>query len=243
MDPGNTANRPFPNTRWSLIARVAEGDEASRRQALEELCQVYWPPIYAYIRSKGASPAEAEDLTQGFFADFLARDDFAKASNRAGKLRSYMLGAVKNYMANDWRSKQCLKRGGGAQIVSLDLTHEDSYDKLIEPTEKDTPESIFDRQWALTVLHNVLESLEQRYHSKGQASLFESLRFIISPGAPGKPYAEIAATENMSESAVKVAAHRLKERYGTLLRETIADTLVNRNDVGEELQELMEAFS
>ncbi len=243
MDPGNTANRPFPDTRWSLIAQVAEGDEASKKQALEELCQVYWPPIYAFIRSKGATPAEAEDLTQGFFAEFLARDDFSRASSHAGKLRSYMLGAVKHYMANDWRSKQCLKRGGGAQIFSLDITYDDGYDKMIEPTEKDTPESIFDRQWALTVLHNVLESLRQRYEAKGQHSLFEALRFVISPGASSTPYAKIASAQNMSESAVKVAAHRLKERYGTLLRETIADTLVDREYVGEELRELMESFN
>ncbi|MDF1851142.1 MAG: sigma-70 family RNA polymerase sigma factor [Verrucomicrobiales bacterium] len=235
-------NRPFPTTQWSLIARVAKYDDERRSQALEELCQLYWPPVYAFIRSKGASRAEAEDLTQGFFADLLARDDFAKVSSEMGKLRTFLLSSSRNYMANDWRSKQCLKRGGGAEVVSLDLTNENSEERIIEPEEKDTPESIFDRQWALTLLHHVVESLRQRYEAKGQGSLFEALRFVISSGSPGTTYKEIAAAEGMSESAVKVAAHRLKERYGQLLRETIADTLIDDAGVSEELRDLMSAF-
>lgn len=222
MKQGNTVNRPFPTTQWTLISRVASDDESQRSEALEELCHLYWPPVYAFIRSKGANRAEAEDLTQGFFVSILSRDDLARVSSEAGKLRSFMLGAVSNFMANAWRSKQCLKRGGGVEVLSLDLTYDDSEEKIIEPADTDTPESIFDRQWALTLLGHVLESLRQKYVDRNQERLFESLRFVISPGTPGNSYAEIAASEGMSESAVKVAAHRLKERYGKLLRETIA---------------------
>lgn len=204
---------------------------------------MYWPPIYAFIRSRGASPHEAEDLTQGFFAAFLARDNFSRASKESGKLRSFMLGAVKNFMANDWRHRCSEKRGGGVPTVSLDLMHADSHEKIIEVTDKDTPESVFDRQWALTLLHAVIESLEKRYEEKGQKRLFDSLSYVIYPGGKGLSYAEIAAMEDMSESAVKVAAHRLKKRYASLLRQTIADTLIDEADVDSELRDLMAVFS
>ncbi len=242
VDQKNTANRPFPATRWSLIAEVADLDPEKKAKALDELCRVYWSPVYAFIRSKGASRAEAEDLTQGFFLSFLARDDFAKASRECGKLRTYMLRSVQNFMHNDWRSRQCLKRGGGIEVISIDIEYEDGHGKFIEPTEKDTPESIFDRQWAITVLHNVLEALEQRYEKRGQGSLFQALRHVISTGEPGTSYAEVAEAEGMTESAVKVAAYRLRNRYASLLKETIADTLLEGEETGKELQELMAAF-
>ncbi len=242
VDPKNTTIRSFPATRWSLIAEVADQDPERKAKALDELCRVYWPPVYAFIRSKGANSAEAEDLTQGFFLSFLARDDFAKASRECGKLRTYMLRSVQNYMNNDWRSRQCLKRGGGIEVLSIDMEYEDGNGKFIEPTEKDTPESIFDRQWAITILHNVLEALEQRYEEKGQGSLFQSLRHVISTGEVGASYAEVAAAEGMTENAVKVAAHRLRNRYATLLRKMVSDTLLEGEETGKELQELMAAF-
>lgn len=241
VDP-HTNNRPFPITRWSLVAKAGEKDSAKKKEALEALCSIYWPPIYAFIRSKGAPPAEAEDLTQGFFASFLARDDFARASREAGKLRTFMLAAVKDYMANDWRGRNCLKRGGGVDVVSIDLRYEDSREKIIEPVDHDTPETIFDRQWALTLLQNVFQALERKYEAKGRREVFDALHHVISTGGGGKTYSEIADRLGMTEGAVKVAAHRLRERYAKLLRETVADTVAADVDVSVELQELMAAF-
>ncbi len=243
MDEGLTRNQPFPTTRWTLIAKAAGVEPDQREKALEELCQTYWSPIYAYIRSKGAEVSEAEDLTQGFFADFLARDDFSKADQDRGKLRSFLLRAVSNYMAKDWRARSREKRGGKAEVVSLELTYEDGRSRVVEPEAGITPEQLYQRQWALTVLQQVVDELEKRYQEKGQTSLFEALRFVIAPGS-GEPrsYTEIAEAENMSESAVKVAAHRLRERYGKQLRDTIADTVLEEEEIESEIRELMAAF-
>ena len=242
MDEGLTRNQAFPQTRWSLVARASDEAPDNRRVALEELCQFYWPPIYAFIRSKGASASEAEDLTQGFFAEFLSRDNFSKADEERGKLRTFLLRSVSNFMAQDWRDRNRLKRGGGTEVVSLDLTFDDGSDAVIEPENNLTPETLYQRQWAMTVLNNVVEVLREKYEEKDQSSLFESLRFVIAPGSESTPYSEVAKKEGMSESAVKVAAHRLRERYGKQLRETIGDTIGPDQDVEAEIRELMAAF-
>lgn len=243
MDQGLTRNQPFPTTRWTLIARAAGAEPEQREQALEELCQSYWPPIYAFIRSKGASVSEAEDLTQGFFADILSRDDLAKADQDRGKLRSFLLRAVSNFMAKDWRARTRQKRGGNAEVVSLELTFEDGRSRIVEPQDDLTPDMLFQRQWALTVLQQAVEALEKSYSQTGKASIFKALRFVIAPGREQpRPFAEVAAEEGMSESAVKVAAHRLRDRYGKQLREIIADTVLDQDEVEEEMQVLMSAF-
>ena len=119
MDSGLTVNQPFPPTRWTLIARASGADEGERANALEDLCRIYWPPVYAFIRSKGKSPAEAEDLAQGFFADLLAREDFARPSEDRGKLRSFLLTAARNFINNDWRDRKRIKRGGTIDFISI----------------------------------------------------------------------------------------------------------------------------
>jgi len=235
-------HHPFPPTRWSLVARVSDRDPGEQARALEELCRTYWPPVYAFLRSRGEPHAEAEDLTQGVFASILERDNLARVSPERGKFRTFLLTAAKNFAANDRRHRQRLKRGGGVDVLSIDLTHQDSHERIIEPEEGDTPESIFERQWALTVLYQVFDELEERYSAKGQEKLFAALRFVVSPGETKRSYAEIATELGMSEGAVKVAAHRLRERYGRLLRDTIRDTLEEGGDVDEELRELINVF-
>ncbi|MEX2578022.1 MAG: sigma-70 family RNA polymerase sigma factor [Verrucomicrobiales bacterium] len=242
MKRDRTANQPFPTTRWTLITRVAGGDDARKAEALEELCRIYWPPVYAFIRSKGASPTDAEDLTQGFFAEFLRREDFGKAQSERGNLRSFILKSVQNFMANDWRDRKRLKRGGEARLLSIDVDGSDGRSIILEPEDNTTPEIIFQRQWALSVLHRVVECLRERYVAKGRGDLFEALKFVINTNQPDRSYSEIANEFGMKEGAVKMAAHRLRERYGRLLKETIADTLVEGSDVDEELRELMNAF-
>ena len=242
----SSSPQSFPSTRWTLIAKATDVDEGERAAALEELCRMYWPPVFTFIRSMGASQVEAEDLTQGFFADFLAREDFKKPRPERGKLRSFLLGAVSHFMANDWRDRRRLKRGGGATLLSLDgLTdagHGGSGICLLEPRDSLTPEALFDRQWALTLLSEVLGELRVRYEERGQAELFDRLKHVVSPGAIGGTHAEIAEQLSMKEGAVKVAAHRLRKRYGSLLREAVADTLLDGEDVELELKLLMSSF-
>lgn len=233
---------PFPPTRWSLIARASADDEVRRGRALEELCQLYWPPIFTFIRSKGASIDEAEDLTQGFFADFLARDSFRSPRRELGKLRTYLLTSVTHYMTNDWRNRNRLKRGGGVVVISIDPVGSESGGLLI-PCENQTPEALFDRQWAITLLSEVLQALRKRYTARGQEHLFNQLKQTIQPGSPSVDYPALAKELAMTESALKVAAHRLRKRYGALLRETIADTLIEGEDVETELRALMQSFS
>ncbi|MCB1065262.1 MAG: sigma-70 family RNA polymerase sigma factor [Verrucomicrobiae bacterium] len=243
MKEGLTRNQSFPTTRWSLIAKAAGVEPGQRKKALEELCQTYWPPVYAYIRSKGANHAEAEDLTQGFFADFLARSDFAKATKDRGRLRTFLLTSASNFMTNDWRHRNRQKRGGGGTVISLDLSPDEGGAGLLEPSDGVTPEMLFERQWTLTLLGQVLAELGCRYKKKGQTDLFNRLKPIVSEGPGALDYAAIAADLCMKENAVKVAAHRLKNRYGKLLRETIAATLVDGEDIEEELRYLVGVFT
>ena len=163
-----------------------------------------------------------------------------------GKLRSFLLGAVSHFMANDWRDRRRLKRGGGATTLSLEglagFADDGVGDRLLEPRADLTPETMFDRQWALTLLTEVLGKLRVRYEEKGQGELFERLKHVVTPGADGASHAEIAKVMAMKEGAVKVAAHRLRKRYGSLLRQAIADTLLEGEDVELELRLLMSSF-
>ena len=150
----------------------------TRRAALEELCSIYWPPVYAFVRSKGTSPAEAEDLTQGFFAEFLARDDFSKLDQSQRKLRSYLLQSVSNFMKKDWRNRTRKKRAGNEDAISLEGAGIEGESCLLEAADQTTPETIFERQWAATVLEQVFRRLEEDYAEKDQVSLFQALRFV-----------------------------------------------------------------
>ena len=224
------------------MRQVSGSGPESREKALEELCRIYWPPVYTFIRSRGKSAAEAEDLTQGFFAEFLSRDDFAKADGTRGKLRTYLLTSVTRFMSKDVRDRSRLKRGGGDPVLSLDLNREDGT-LLLNPASDVTPESLFDRQWALTVLSQTTDRLAEQYRLRCQSSLFEALRFVISPELESEPYRSIGERENLSEAAVRVAAHRLKIRYQEALRQIIAETLNKGADVEEELRELRAVFA
>lgn len=235
-------NQPFPTTRWMLIQKAAGASSDRRSEALEELCKAYWPPVYAFIRSRGKSSSEAEDLTQGFFADFLSRNEFSRADGEKGRLRTYLLKAVSNFMAKAYRDQNRQKRGGDWAIVSLDFSGEGGESKILEPEDHLTAETIFERQWALTVLERVLETLRKRYQKKGKADLFEAIQFVVSPGAEGETYAQIANRLGLTETAVKVAAFRLRERYALQLRESIADTVLDDSDIESEIQRLMTAF-
>jgi len=196
-----------------------------------------------FILSRGATHEEAEDLTQGFFAGFISSENFAKARQEQGKLRTFILKSVRNFMTDDWRHRTRQKRGGGELEYSLDKAMEEGDAKLIQPTDGVTPETIFERQWALTVLSQVLNELSIRYEKKGKLELFEKLKHVVSTDDKSARYAEICTEFGMTEGAVKVAAFRLKNRYAELLREKIADTLVEGENIEEEIAYLKSVFS
>lgn len=243
MDAGKTSHQPFPSTQWSLIVRAAAGDPAEREQALTEICSSYWPPVYAFIRSRGNAPHDAEDLTQGFFEELLKRDDFAKADASRGRLRNYLLSAAKNYLNGMHRREQRQKRGGGIQIVSFDAKDAEGRCLIPEPVDEVSPEKVFDRQWAITLLEEVALALATRYDENGQGKLFKALRPYVNFTEMQRPQQQLAEELGMTDQALRVAIHRLRQRYGELLRDTVRATLGSDESVDEEIGHLMTSFS
>jgi RNA polymerase sigma factor (sigma-70 family) len=240
---GHTHAHHFPNTRWTIVAQSANADEGTRRKALVELCELYWPPVYAYVRSKGNSPHDAEDITQGFFEELLSHDNFAKADAAKGKLRSFLLASVNNYITNQWKKASRQKRGGGKAVFSLDIDDPELRFHTPEPADPITPDVLYERQWALTLLEHALgDVLGVKYETAGKGALFDALKPALTPDVPMASYAELATQLDLSKSALKVAIHRLRQRYGKLLRENIADTLGPGEDVDTELQHLLSVF-
>ena len=236
----------FPTTRWTLVAKAAAQDgsvQAFQQQALEELCRTYWPPIFAFIRSKGASVEEAEDLTQGFFANFLRKDDFAKPERERGKLRTFLLTSVSNYMATDWRNKNRQKRGGGIEFVSIELMTDRQAYRLLEPHDRVTPEKLFLRQWALIVMDQVLSALRKSYQSKGQGELFEALKFVVNPGQEKTSYAELARQLGTTAGSLRKAAHTMRTHFRVLLRAAIADTVLEGENIEDEIRVVVGSFA
>lgn len=232
----------FPTTHWSVVISAGDSDSQAASAALESLCQTYWYPLYAYIRRRGHDSHQAEDLTQGFFAQFLSGNHFARAEREKGKLRSYLLGALKHYLADAADHGKRLKRGGGQAPISLDvLTGEERY--LAEPADERSPDRLFERRWALTVLDRVLARLKEDYDRGGNILLFARIKpFLISKAGLGS-YSEIASDLGMTEGAVGVAVHRLRKRYGQLFREEIANTVANPLEIETEIRHLAAVLS
>ncbi len=222
--------------------RAAAEDPAEREKALAEICTLYWPPVYAFVRSRGHSPHDAEDLTQGFFATLLKRHDFARADSAHGRLRSYLLTAAGNYLNSEHRRENCQKRGGGAAVLSFDVVDAEARCHIPEPMDDLTPDRVFERQWAITVMEGVVSTLAQRYVDKGQAHMFAALKPFINADDSGGRQAELARELGMSEQALRTAIHRLRQRYGEVLRQTVKATLGHNESVEEELTCLMAAF-
>jgi len=232
--------KQFATTSWSMVVE-AGGDSAEQKAALSQLCEIYWYPLYAYARRRGNSVAESEDLTQAFFAELLEKDKLASADQTRGRFRTFLLAALDNFLKNDWRSKQTQKRGGGLRLVSLDFNDaENRYQH--EPAQTSTAEKLFERNWAITVLNQVLEAVRQQYIDSGKGQLFETLKGNIT-GDTSLPYEEVAEQLNMKQGAVKVAVHRMRERYGQQLRLQIARTVESPEQVDVELRELFKALS
>ena len=241
MDPPPSRGS-FAATRWTMVLNAAHRGEAQEAApALAELCRLYWPPLYAYARRSGQAVHAAEDLTQAFFARLLAKDGLANVAPHKGRFRSFLLAAFKHFLANEWDKARALKRGGGAIHLTIDTdAAETRY--ACEPADALTPDRVFDRQWALTVLDRVLERLRAEQDTSEAARRFAALEPALAAESGAVGYAELAASLGMTEGAVKVAVHRLRRRYRELLRADIADTVADPAQVEDELQALFAAF-
>jgi RNA polymerase sigma factor (sigma-70 family) len=227
----------FTTTHWSVVLE-AQGESPAAQEALEKLCRTYWRPIFAYLRRQGRSPEEAEDITQGFFAQLLERRSLDAVRKEKGRLRSYLLGALKYFVADEQRRAMAIKRGKGQRLIPLEeLRAGERID--MEPSDPMTAEMIYERRWALTVLERVLSRLKDEYVAAGNAALFDSLKELL-PDEPGSPsQAEIAARLGVTENAIRQAFYRFRQRYQSLLREEIANTVATPGDIEDELRHLI----
>jgi RNA polymerase sigma factor (sigma-70 family) len=231
----------FSETHWSMI--IAAGRTDSRaEEALQNLCRVYWYPLYAFVRRQGHSRQDAEDLTQEFFARLLARDDLAAVDRAKGRFRSFLLASMKHFLANEWDKAQARKRGGGKQILSIDF--EDSESKYsIEPAYDITPDKLYDRRWAMTVLEQVMVKLRKEMNREGKIDQFEQMKIFLTGSRGEVRYAKVAANLGVSETAVKTALHRLRKRYRRLLSDVISETVETKQDFERELRYLLAALA
>ena len=235
-----TISARFPVTRWTMVA-MAQGKGGPACHALNELCALYWTPVYAFVRRKGKSPADAEDITQGFFADLLSRDSLAAVAADMGRLRTFLLKALTRHMINAHEKAGAAKRGGGTLLLSLDFERaEGNY--VAEPGHKITPELEFERQWAWKLLDEALADVRSDAERHGRSGLFEDLKGLISLEATLASYAEIAARHRLTEGAVKAAAHRLRHGFRTALRRVIAETVTSDEEIDDEIQHLFTVF-
>jgi len=224
-----------------VVLAAGHGDTTHAHAALEKLCRIYWYPLYAYVRRRGHSPEDAQDLTQEFFVQLLERQSLAVADPHLGRFRSFLLASMNHFLINEWKKSQSGKRGGGRPLLSLDwAAAEQRFD--LEPSDNSTPDKIFEKQWALTLLDEVLNRLELEYQGEGKTGLFAALKQTLMGSRESQPYAELAARLEMSESAIKVAVHRLRKRYRDLIREEIAGTLDRPQDVEAEMRDLFSAL-
>jgi RNA polymerase sigma factor (sigma-70 family) len=234
---GRKGGAAFTTTHWSVVLE-AQGESPAAQEALEKLCRTYWRPIFAFLRRQGFRPEEAEDITQGFFAQLLERRKFSALRKEKGRLRSFLLGALKYFLADEQRRAMAIKRGKGQRFISLEELRADERIDM-EPSDPMTAEMIYERRWALTVLEQVLSRLKDEYRTAGNAALFDSLKQLL-PDEPGSPsQAEIATQLGMTENAIRQAFYRFRQRYQSLLREEIANTVATPADIEDELRHLI----
>ena len=235
---GQNGQRSFATTHWSIVLAAAHDSRPDARAALATLCETYWYPLYAYVRRLGYKAEDAQDLTQGFFAALLEKGYVKAADRERGRFRSFLLTALKRFLSKEYDRAHAQKRGGERKPISLDLESGESRYSL-EPSHDVTPEAIYERRWALTVLDRVIVRLRQTCVDAGKTAFFESLKAFLTGEAGAPPYEQVARELGMSEGAVKVAVHRLRRRYRDLLRTEIAQTVADPEAVEDELKYLM----
>jgi len=220
------------------VLEAAQPHANSSHEAFAHLYLAYWSPLYAYVRRRGFSPVEAEDVTQDFFACLIEKQRLAGLEREGGRFRSFLLKSLEHFLANVWDRERALKRGGGVRPLSLTLPSGDEEALLGQLAGAETPESIFERRWVSALLSHVLERLRVECEASGKGPLFADLHLRLQGDTQGLPYAEVASRHGLSEGAVKVAVHRLRQRYGQMLRDEIARTVSSPGEVEEELRYL-----
>ena len=232
----------FLTTHWSVVLTAGSSDTPGAQAALARLCQAYWYPLYAYARRRGHGPEDAQDLTQEFFARVLEHRWLARADQAKGRFRTFLLTAMERFLANEWDKVRALKRGGGHKNIPIQLdTAETRYG--VEPVDTRTPEQAFEYRWALTLLDEVVSRLEAEFRARNQADLFAALKPCLVGDRASQPYTELAAKLAMEEGGVKVAVHRMRQRYRELLRAEIANTVASPAEVDVEMHHLFNVLS
>jgi RNA polymerase sigma-70 factor (ECF subfamily) len=228
----------FHTTHWTMVLAARQQDGEAGRQALASLCSTYWYPLYAFIRRQGSSPHEAEDLTQGFFCHFLEKNPLLNVQPSAGKFRSFLLVCLKNFLANERERANAQRRGGGQPLASLDGGDAETRYAL-EPADHQTPEAVFERRWAFAVLERTMQDLRQEYSTGEKRELFDDLQGFLPGGQGSVSRAELASQQGVSAGAIDVAVHRLRQRFGALLRQQVAQTVSSDAEVEEEIRHLI----
>lgn len=239
-NPGTLQNggASFATTHWSVVAQSALTDAPEAAHALAQLCEVYWPPIYSFVRRRGYPPPVAQDLTQSFFTFFLRTKAYARTDPLNGKFRSFLLASVKNFLADNWDHDHAIRRGGGYQFIPLDLeTAEAFYDAATAPPDS-TAERIFELRWAKRLTADALNSLSEELTLEGKRTLFEQLKAFLTGGSVVPSYDEVSARTGLPSATVKTHVHRLRQRYREIVRREIARTVSAPHEIDEELRYL-----
>lgn len=239
--PPSASDARFVTTRWSVVLSARDKESPQSAAALEALCRSYWYPLYAFVRRQGHPPQDAQDLTQGFFARLLQKDYLQAAAREKGRFRTFLLVAVKRFLANEWDREHAQKRGGFAPVVPIDEELAESR-FAAELAQNVPPDVLFDRQWARTLLERATAQLHEEYVASGRAKLLEYLQSCLAREESALPYAQIAARLNLTEPAVKMAVHRLRVRYRQILCAEVAHTLSGPEQIEEEIRHLFSAF-
>jgi len=238
VDDAGKGREAFHTTHWSLVFKAAERGTSQAQRALATLCETYWYPLYAYARRLGADPDEARDQTQAYFASLLEKNYVGDADRQRGRFRTFLITSFRNHRSKERKRAAAAKRGGGQVLLSFDYDDAEHRYRL-EPIDHRTPEQVFERRWALTLLDRAVDEVRKQYRSGGKAELFDVLSPLLAGARLDRPYSEIAHALEISEGALKVAAHRLRGRFRDTLRALIAETVAEDVSIEDELRDLM----
>jgi RNA polymerase sigma factor (sigma-70 family) len=239
MDKVPESSKRFATTHWSLVQAACGPASREAQKALATLCEAYWYPLYAFVRRRGKDPEEARDLTQAFFATLLEKGYLQDADQQRGRFRTFLMAACGHFLSKEKDRSRTIKRGGGRLAISLDF-EDGEHRYLLEPAHSMTAERLFDRRWALTLLDRVINMLGDEYAQAGKTPLYERLKVALTGESDGMSYVQVAADLGMTEGAIKVAAHRLRKRFRSLLREEIGKTVATPDEIDDEIKLLFE---
>ena len=233
----------FLTTHWSVVVSAQDEQSSQSAEALSKLCTVYWFPLYAYVRRRGYSVEDAQDLTQEFFARVLERQWLARADRTKGRFRTFLLTALERFLANEWDKARALKRGGGERPIPVQQFDDAETRYGVEPVDDRTPDQAFAYRWAVALLDAVVKQLEEEFRARGEEQLFMALKPCLVGDRESQPYAELSRQLGLSESAMKVTVHRLRQRYRELLRAEIGNTVLSPSEVDSEMRHLFNALA